>query len=135
MVPLGLAALPRQAAHLRLHFADQVIEALEIGGGALEPSLGARLAVAVEADAGRLFEQGTPLLGAVGQEAVDHLRFDDDPGVAAQAGSAQQVLHVTQPHGRLVQQVVTLAAARDPARDHDLVVRDREHPVGVVEDE
>ena len=84
----------------------------------LEAALGAVLPVAIEADARRLLEQRPALVGAVGEEQVDHLRLDDDAGVAAEAGAAQQVLDVPEPDRRAVEQVVALARAREPPGDH-----------------
>ena len=109
--------LPRQAPQLRLHLGDQVLDALQVRARLLEAALRAVLAVAVEADAGRLLEERAPLVGAVGEEQVDHLRFDDHAGVAAEAGAAQQVLDVAQPDRRAVEQVLAVARAGEPAGD------------------
>ena len=132
---LGLAPLAGEAPDLRLHLGDQVLDPLEVDRGLLQPALGAVLPVAIEADPGRLLEERAPLLGAVGEEQVDHLGFDHDAGVAAQAGAAQQVLDVAQPDRRAVEQVVALARAGEPPGDHHLPVGDREVAVGVVEEE
>jgi hypothetical protein len=51
----------------------------------------------------------------------------------AEAGAPEQVLDVAQAHRRVVEQVVALAGAGEPAGDHDLLVRDREVAIGVVE--
>jgi hypothetical protein len=110
-VALGLAALPRQAPDLRLHFGDQIFHPLEIGRGLLEAPLGAVLPVPVQPDAGGLLEQRPPLVGAIGQQQVDHLGLDDDAGVAAEAGAPKQILDVPQAHRRAVEEVVALAGA------------------------
>ena len=108
---LRLAALARQAPDLRLHLGDEVLDALEVGRGFLQPALGAVLPVAIEPDARRLLEQRPALVGAVGEQQVDHLGLDHDAGVAAESGAAEQVLDVAQPDGRAVEQVVALAAS------------------------
>ena len=119
-VPLRLALLPGQGADLRLHLGDQVFQPLQVGGGLLEPALGAVLAVAVEADARGLLEQRAALLGAIGQEQVDHLGFDDHAGVAAQAGAAEQILDVAEPDRQVVEEVFALARPREPPGDSPL---------------
>ena len=132
-MPLRLAALARQAANLRLHLGDQVLDPLEIGRRLLQAPLGAVLAVAIEADARRLLEQRPALVGAVGEQQVDHLGLDHDAGVAAEAGAAQQVLDVAEPDRRAVEQVVALARAGQPAGDDHLAVGDGQVAVAVVE--
>ncbi len=107
-VALGFAALARQAADLRLDLADQVFEPGEIRRRFFEPPLGAGLAIAVQPDPRCLLEQGAPLLGLLGEQRLDHPRLHHHGGVGAQARAAQQVLHVTQPHRRAIEQVLAL---------------------------
>src|SRR5205807_2074781 len=83
-IALRLAALPRQAAHLCLDLAHQVLESGEVRRRLFQAALRARLAVAVQPDPGRFFEQGAPLLGLLGQERLDHLGFHYDRGVRTQ---------------------------------------------------
>src|SRR5690606_16706993 len=109
------------------------LESLQVGPGLLEAARGGVPAIAVEPDARGLLEQRAPLVGAIGEEQVDQLRLDHHPGVAAEPGAAQQVLDVAQAHGRAVEQVVALAAAREAAGDDDLGVRRRQLAVAVVE--
>src|SRR5256885_7708892 len=97
-VALRLAPLARQAAHLGLDLAHQILEPGEVRRRLFQPALRARLAVAVQPDPGRLLEQRTPLLGLLGEERLDHLGFHHDRGVRAEASTAQQVLDVAQPH-------------------------------------
>ena len=78
----------------------QVLEPLEVGGGLLQPPLGAVLPVAIETDAGRFLEQRPALVGPVGEEEVDHLGFHHDAGVAAEAGAAEQIVDVAEPDRR-----------------------------------
>ena len=134
-VALRLAALARQAAHLGLDLAHQILEPGEVRGRLFQPALRARLAVAVQPDPGRLFEQGTPLLGLLGEERFDHFGFHHDRGVRPEARAAQQVLDVAQPHRRSVQQVFTLARAGQPARHEHFLICDRQRAVSVVEHE
>ena len=134
-VALRLAALARQAPDLRLDLGDQVLHPLKVHRGLFQATLGAVLAVAVEPDAGRLFEQRSPLVGPVGEEKVDHLGFDDHAGVAAEAGAAEQILDVPEPDRSAVQEIVALAGAGEPAGHHDFAVGDRQVAVAVVEEE
>ena len=84
-VSLGAPALARERAHLALHLADQVVEALQIDGRLLETALGGAAPIAIEADARRLLEQLAPVVRTIGEQRVDHLAFDDDAGVARRA--------------------------------------------------
>ena len=134
-VALGLAALTGEAPDLRLHLGDEVLHPLEVHRRLFQPALGAVLPVAVEPDPRGLLEQRAPLVGAVGEQEVDHLRLDHHPGVAAEAGAAEQVLNVAEPDRRAVEQVVALARAGEPAGDHDFAVGDGQVAVAVVEEE
>ena len=122
-VALGALALARQRAHLALHFADQVVEALQVDRRLLEAPLGRAAAVAIEADAGRFLEQLATVVGAVGEQRVDHLALDDDAGVGAEARAAQQVGDVAQAARRAIQEVLALARAREAARDDHFLER------------
>src|SRR5439155_1480156 len=99
------------------------------------PPLRARLAIAVQPDPGGLFEQGAPLLRLFGEQRLDHSRLHHHGGVGPQAGAAQQVLDVTQPHRRAIEQVLALPRAGEPACDEDFLIRDREGSIRVVEDQ
>jgi hypothetical protein len=134
-VPFRASLLPRQAPHLGLHFTDHVVEALEVGCGALESPLRRLLAVSVQADPGGLLEEGAPFLGPIGQEAIDHLGFHHDAGVAPQPRSLKQVRHVSQPDGGLVEQVLALTGARESPGQYHLAVGYSEEALAVVEDE
>ena len=132
-VSFRLAALPGEASDLGLDFGDQILDPLEVDRGLLQAPLGAVLPVAIEADPGGLFEQAPPLVGAVGEQQVDHLRFDHDARVAAEPGAAEEILDVAQPHRGAVEQVVALARAGEAPGHHHLAVGDGEVAVAVVE--
>ena len=134
-VALGLAALAGEAPDLGLDLGDEVLHPLKVHRRLFQSPLGAVLPVAVEPDPRRLLEERPALVGAVGEEEVDHLRLDHHAGVAAEPGAAQQVLDVAEPDRRAVEQVVALARAREPPGDDHLAVRDREVAVAVVEEE
>ena len=93
------------------------------------------LSVAVQSDAGGLLEQGTSLIGAIGEQEIDHLGLHDDPGVAAEAGAPEEVVDIAKPDGTLVDEVVAAARPGHPAGDDDFVVGDRQVAGGVVEEE
>ncbi len=132
-VSLGLLALARERANLALHFGDQIVEARQVDRRLLEPALGRAAAVAIESDACGFLEQLAPIVGAIGEQRVDHLRFDHDAGVGAEPGAAHHVVDVAQAARRAVQHVLALAAAREPARDHDFLEGDGERAVVVRE--
>ena len=110
-MPLRLPSLPGEAPHLRLDFGNEVRQTLKVSRGLLETPLRALFPVAVPADSRGFLEERAPLLGAVGKEPFDHLRFDHDAGVAAEPGSPKRVEHVAQAHRCLIQEVVALSAS------------------------
>ena len=132
-VPLGALALPRQAAHLARHLVDQVVQPLQIARRLLEAAFRRAATIAIEADARRLLEQLAPIVGTIGEQRVDHLALDHDAGAGAEPRATQQVGDVAQAAGRAVEEVVAVARAREPARDHDFLERDGEDPLVVRE--
>ena len=133
VIPFSLPPLPRQASELGLNLRDQVLDPLKVQPGFLQAALGALLPVAIEPDAGGLFKQRAALLSPVRQEDVDHLGFDYDTGVTAQPGTPKQILDIAQTRRGPVKQVVALARAGKPPGDDDLLVRDGEIALRVVE--
>ena len=132
-VPLGFAALAREASDLGLYLSDEVLDALKIDGGLLQPALGAVLPIAIQPDARRLLEEGASLVRPVRQQQVDHLGLDDHAGIAAQSRATEQILDVAQPDRRTVEQIVALPGPREPAGDDHFAVGDGKVAVGVVE--
>ena len=132
-VPLGAASLSRERTHLALYFVDQIVEALQVDRRLVEPPLRRATAVAIEADARRFLEQLAPVVRPIRQERVDHLALDDDAGVGAETGAAQQIGDVAQPARRAIQEVVALARPGEPARDDHFLERDGQRAVFVRE--
>ena len=87
------------------------------------------------ADPGDLLEQRSPLLGAQGQGLVDHALPDEQEGVVGEVRGVEQVDQVAQPDPALVEEVVVLARAVQPAAELEHLEVDRQEPVGVVEHE
>ena len=132
-VALRLLALPGEGAHLTLHFLDQVVEPRQIDRRLFKPPFGAATAITVQADAGCLLKQFPPLVGPIAEQSINHLRFDHDATVGAEAGAAHQVVNVTQTTGDAIQEIVALAGTGQPARDDDFPERHRQYAVGVIE--
>ena len=134
-VALGLALLSRQRANLRLYLGEEILEPLQVTRRLLEAPRGGMPAVAIEADAGGLLEQRAPLVGAIGQQQVDHPCFDNDAGVAAEPGAAKQVLNIPETRRSIVEQVVALARPRQAAGDDHFSIRGGKLAVAVVKKE
>ena len=132
-VALGLPALPRQRAHLALHLGDEIVEAREIDRRLLEPARSGAAAIAIEADTGGLLEQLAAIVGAIGEQRVDHPRFDHHAAVGTQARSAHHVVDVAQPARCAVEHVFALAAARQAACDDDFLEGHRKRAVFILE--
>ena len=69
------------------------------------------------------------------QHLVELALPDDDVHLAAEAGVAEQLLHVEQPALLAVDRVLAAAVAEQGAADRDLAVLDRQRAVGVVDRE
>jgi hypothetical protein len=123
----------KERAHLLTDLVDQIVEARQVDRRLLEPSLRTASPVAIEPHARRLLEQLAPIVGAVGEQRVDHPALDDDARIGAEARAAHEILDVAQSARRAVQEVLAVARAREPPRDHDLVERHGERAVRVVE--
>ena len=134
-VAAGGVGLLLERAELAAHLAHQVAQAQQVALGGGQPALGPLLALAVLEDAGRLLDDEAPLLGPGVEHGVDLALADDDVLLAADAGVAEQVLHVEQAAGHAVDGVLALARAEQRAGDGDLAELDRHDPGGVVDGE
>ena len=109
---LGLALeRPQLAANL----AQQVLHAQQAGLGGVEAALGLLLAPAVLEHAGGLLDDRPAILRTGVQHGVDLALADDDVLLAADAGVAEQLLHVEQAAGDAVDRVLALAGAEQGA--------------------
>ena len=90
---LGLAL---ERAELAADLAQQVLHAQQAGLGGVEAALGVLLALAVLQDAGRFLDDRAAVLGAGVEHGVDLALADDHVLLAADAGVAEQLLHVEQ---------------------------------------
>src|SRR5690606_9332967 len=133
LVLLRLRPLAGEAPDLRGDFGDEVLEPRQILLRTLEPALRRLAPVLVATDARRLLEHVPALLGAVGQDRVDHALLDDGVAVRAETGVAEHVEDVAQPRRLAVQQVVAAALPEHDATDLDIAVRHGEALLGVVE--
>ena len=116
-VLLSATALPRQRANLRLHFRNEIVQPAEVDCGLLEAPLGAALAVAIEPHARGFLEKLTTLVRAVRQESIDHLALDHHARISPKTGAPHHVVNVAKAAGRIVEQVVAVPGATEPARD------------------
>src|SRR5581483_6250277 len=121
------------APQLLLDLVRDVAEAEEVGIDALQLAERLGLAGAESADAGRLLEDRPPFLRRCLQQHIDAALLDDAVGVGPGAGAEEQVLDVLEAAELVVDEVLALAAAVDPAGDLQFVVLGGELPAGVVE--
>jgi len=133
--PPRLARLDLQAALAGFDFAEQVAQAFQVFLGPLELALRLLPTRAVLRDACRFLENGAALHGVGAQKLVDIALLHDRHGAGAPAGVHHQLAHVPQADGVLVDQVLALAGAVEPAADRDLFVVDVERRIRVVEDQ
>ena len=127
---LGLAA---QRLELAPDLGEQVGEAGEVAVGRVELAERLLLALAVLEDAGGLLDEAAAVLRGGVQDRVELALPDDHVHLAADAGVAEQLLHVEQPARLAVDGVLRAAVAEHRAADRDLGVVDRQRAVGVVD--
>ncbi len=132
-VALSALSLARQRAHLALDFRNEVVDASQVGGGFLQTSLGAPLAVAVEPHAGGFLEQLTPVIGSVGEEGIYHPCFDDHAGIGPESGATNHVVDVAQSAGRAVEEIIAFAGATQSPRYHHFAERNVQRAIVILE--
>ena len=130
-----LLGLGGQPPRLRPELAEDVLRPGQVRLGLDELFLGAASPALMAADPGDLLEQRPPLLGAQRQGLVDHALPDEQEGVVGEVRGVEQVDQVAQPDPALVEEVVVLARAVQPAAELEHLEVDRQEPVGVVEHE
>ncbi len=131
----GPATLPGKGPHLAMHLVHQVVEPRKVDRGFLETALSTAATVPIEADTGCFLEQLASLVRTVGEQGVDHLRFDHDAGVGTESRTAHQILDVAEPADGAVEQVIALSRARKPSRDDHLAIGNWQLPIRVVENQ
>ncbi|HEX6657881.1 MAG TPA: AAA family ATPase [Ilumatobacter sp.] len=129
---LGLAF---EWSQLAADLAQQILDAQQVGLGRVEAALGLLLAAPVLEDAGSLLDDRPAVLGSSVEHGVDLPLADDHVLLAADAGVAQQLLHVEQAARDTIDRVLALAAAEQDAADRDLVELDGQQPGRVVDGE
>ena len=124
-----LLGLGGQPARLRPELAEDVLDAGEVRLGLDQLLLGPAAAALVAADAGDLLEQRPALLGPQRQRLVDHALADEQERVVGEVRRVEQVDEVAQPDPLLVEEVVVLARAVQPAAELEDLEVDRQQAV------
>ena len=125
-----------QRLHLQFQLGDLVVDTHQVFLGALQLALGLLLAVPVFADTGGLLEDLPALAAFHRQYLVDLALSDNGVALPAHAGVHEQLVHVLQPHGLLIDIVLRLTAAViPPCHGHLCLLPGREDMLGVVDDQ
>ena len=127
---LGLAA---QRFELTPQLGGQIGEPGQVRLHGVDFAKGLFLALAMFEHAGGFFDERAPVLGPRLQDLVQLALTDDHVHLAADAGVAQQLLHVHQTATTAVDFVFAGAVAEHPPGDRHLGVLDRQRVVGVVD--
>ncbi len=130
-----LLGLGRQPFRLRSKLAEDVLDPRQVRLRLDQLFLGATPPALVATDPGDLLEQRAALLRPEGQCLVDHPLADEQEGVVGEMGGIQQVDQIAQPDAALVEEVIVLARAVQPAPELEDPEVDREQAIRVVEDE
>ncbi len=130
-----LLCLGRQSAGLRPQLGQDVVDAREVRLGFRELLLRLAAATLVASDPGDFLEQRPPFLGSQRQRLVDHALADEQERVVGQVRAIEQVDEVAQADALLVEEILVLAAAEQPAAELEDLEVDRQQSIGVVEDQ
>ena len=131
--PARHLGLPAERLELAAQFGGQVRQPGEVGRHRVELADRLLLALAVLEHARGLFDERAPILRAGLQDLGELALPDDDVHLAADAGVAQQFLHIHQTATAAVDFVFAAAVAEHPPGDRHLGVLDRQRIVGVVD--
>ncbi len=114
-------------------FRGEVGEAGEVGLHRLQFADRLFLAFAVFEHTGGLLDEGTAVLGARFQDGRELALSDDDVHFPADAGVAEQFLHIHQATRAAVDLVFPRAVAEHAPGNGDLGVVDRQRTVGIID--
>ncbi len=132
-VATGRIGLPFERPELAAHLAEQVVQPGEVPLGGGQPALGPFLALAVLEHARGLFDDEPSVLGAGVEHRVDLPLAHDHVLLATHPGVAEQLLHVEEAAGHVVDGVLALARPPQRAGDRHLAELDGEQPGAVVD--
>ncbi len=133
VVLLRLPRLALQRGDRFLHFGHDVVDTGQIGPDVVQLTVGSFAPVFVLGHPGSFLEQPPPLIRLVAQDGLDHLEFNDRVRIAPHAGIHEEVEDVFETAGDLVQEILALAGAVDPAADRHLGVFRRKYASGVLD--
>ena len=129
----GHLGLPAERLELATDLGDQIREPIEVALARLELAEGLLLALAVLEHPGGFLDEAAAALRRGLQDRIELALADDDVHLPADAGVAQQFLHIQQPHVLGVDGIFRAAVAEHGPGDRHLGVVDRQRAVGVVD--
>ncbi len=119
-VGLRLLGLGLQGVVAAPHLLEDALDVAHVLLGLLELPLGLLAPHAESRDARRLLEDVAPFLGLVGEQLVDLALLHDGVGRLADARVEEQLAHVAELHGVVVDEVLALPRAVQPPADGHL---------------
>src|SRR5439155_17474989 len=123
---LGCAGLKRERPQAFRQLLLQITCALDVACDARELQLGAMASPLEASEACRLLDESAPLLRATCEHRLDPALSDDRAAAGPEPDVGQQLDEVRATNGRVVDQVLPLTPAVQPARDRDFGELDRE---------
>ena len=121
LVAPRLSRLPLERADLAFHFLDDVADPEKIRFCRLQLSERLFLLRPVFGNAGCFFENRSPIFGSRAEDQIDLALLHDGVGAAAYAGIGEECLDIAQTAGGLVEQILGVAIAINPAGDANVV--------------
>ena len=129
----GFFRLLAEGPHLELQLVDLVPDAHQVLLGPLQAALGLLLPVAEAGDARGLLKD-LPAVGAFDREdLVDLALADDGVALPSQSGVHKELVHVPEADGAAVDVIFALPGAVVAAGHHDLILRQGEGVVPVIQ--
>ena len=120
LVAIGLRGLAIERRDLAAQLDQDVVHAQQVLLGRAQLGFGLLAPLAVLPDPRSLLEDHAPVLGLARDQIRDLALLDDRVAARADARIEEEIQHVAQPDRHLVDRVLALSGAVQPARDLDL---------------
>src|SRR5260370_40506166 len=121
-IALGLGSLALQRVHLPRDFFDNIVDAGKMLPRRFQTQFGKSLPRLELGDAGSFLNDGAAIVRLAAEALPNASLLDDGVRLRPKTRAHKEVLNIAHAAEVAVEQVLTLARAEQPARDHDLAL-------------